>query len=279
MYGKDIERILKTIGRLYMVTSDRIFSLASKSDYRIATIKHVHDVKVYGTNSGIGSGRTGDHYHLIDGSGGDHTHPTFTLGGPGFPSGSSATDRDRVSYPLTYTEDYSTDKNPDDPRTSQGVIYESEHTIQTDSIVQDIIRIFTTDLIPEIDRIRVIDRKLYTSKENVHNSIGSPYTELYDLNDKLKNLQRWCGDHTELQWIGEKHALLNMMQLVVQATINAKYAVIIYHDYLQRGYDYCHNDNKQSVSWDDFENGRSTGNVSQKEGPQAVRKTQNYLLQ
>ena len=54
-----------------------------------------------------------------------------------------------------------------------------------------------------------------------------------------------------------------LMQIIVSYSIDAKWSITHYQDYMQRAYDHQFNDNKASVAWEDFDKGATTGNVDQ----------------
>jgi len=106
-------------------------------------------------------------------------------------------------------------------------------------------------LTTEIDKLRKIQSKLYVQADKLNNSIGSPYTEIYTLGQLISRAQSLTAN---LSYVGGKAATLANLNAVVTATVDAKYAVILYQDGLQRGYDSIYNDGKPSITWDDFAN-------------------------
>ena len=76
---------------------------------------------------------------------------------------------------------------------------------------------------------------------------------MYNLKEKIGEIEAYADDYPNLQWLGEKHTLLGLMQVVLSYCIDAKWALIHFQDYIQRGYDYQFNDGIPSVRWSDFE--------------------------
>ena len=108
----------------------------------------------------------------------------------------------------------------------------------------------------EVKNIRGIEGKLYKPRNQVANSLGSPYAEIYELESRLAQ----CGAG-DLSYIGPKHALAEKILIAINAAVDAKYAVITYHNQLQDGYDAVYNGGKKSITQDDFEDGITTGEV------------------
>lgn len=108
----------------------------------------------------------------------------------------------------------------------------------------------------EVGNIRAIEGKLYKPKGQVLNGLGSPYSEIYELESRLGECEA-----SPLDYIGPKHTLSEKILTAVTAAIDAKYAVITYHNALQDGYDGVHNKGKKSVPQEDFERGTTTGEI------------------
>lgn len=113
---------------------------------------------------------------------------------------------------------------------------------------------FTTEMV----NLKRIEKALYTSTTSLNSGLGSPYTELDTL---LESVSVYSKQPTDMSFIGQHTAAAVLANAVVIAAIDAKHAVIHYQDGLQRGYDACLNGGSQSVVWDDFNRGTTTGNV------------------
>jgi hypothetical protein len=90
-----------------------------------------------------------------------------------------------------------------------------------------------------VQKIQMIDKNVYVKKTDMHNSIGSPYTEIYRLQEALNNVVSYTktttliGEHVNATI--EAGRLLNR---TIQLIVDAKWAVIQYADYLERGFEY-----------------------------------------
>lgn len=105
----------------------------------------------------------------------------------------------------------------------------------------------------EIDqKIKPIERANYVGATQMHNSIGSPFVEIYRLNDALKEAISYGANTNPFPWIGQKVTYQIYVSYVVQYAIDAKYAVMnpLTSDYLERGYRYLEGD-RRAVIYED----------------------------
>ena len=117
--------------------------------------------------------------------------------------------------------------------------------------------VFNKKLIP----LNVIRDQMYQSPANITNSLGSPWKELNHISDLYNELSTYEGTYTPYAFLGEKVGLVLLMNEFYTAVCEAKWPVIYYHDWLQRGYD----PSGQTVSWNDDLNGtKTTGKNVQK---------------
>lgn len=91
-------------------------------------------------------------------------------------------------------------------------------------------------------KILLIEKNNYVRINQMHNSIGSPYTELYRLKTGLHSLIRMDPEidpHIKIQ-----------LQLckVHQLSMDAKWCVMQYGDYLERGYNYIQGQNPETTN-------------------------------
>jgi hypothetical protein len=247
MQGVDIERIMAVINEIKDEASTQITNLSFLSDYRIETISHSHNVRVESSD--------GSHSH---GSGAHHHD--FMLTGNSPTGGSGLTNH--VSDQLTYPAEYTDDVNPDHKHIEPSVIYEREHVELSLEFTGNIISMGVV-LGDDAGKMKEIENNMYTGAETFNNSYGSPWKEIYMLKGKIDKLEEYATQHSTLQWIGEKYALINLMQIILSYAVDAKWAITHYQDYMQRGYDNQFNDKKASVVWDDFEKGGTIGNRDQ----------------
>ncbi len=104
-------------------------------------------------------------------------------------------------------------------------------------------------LLEDYKKMQHVDELNFTDKSNFNNSIGSPWTEFENLMNILNNI-------TDIQ---------SMIPMIYTCIIDFKWALITYHDYVQRAFDNIYNDNVPSITFTNDSRGtQSTGNVSQK---------------
>lgn len=279
MYGVDIERILKVITDINGETANQINLLARESDHRLTMIKHTHNVHVVsftgsgGENSGafevtstsiataniVNHADTG-HSHGIP----QHKH-TIDIKLQGNSPTKGVGKESKISDQLTYSEDYNEDKHEHHKHVEDSTIYEKEHPLTASTYTDPLVELGDT-LQEDIDKLKQIQEKMYTDVTEFNNGYGSPWTEIYDIKSKIDLVKDYADTYPNLQWIGEKFALLNLIQMIFHTTIDAKWALIHYHDWVQRAYDNQFNDNAPSISWNHFEKGKTIGNIDQEFG-------------
>lgn len=167
-----------------------------------------------------------------------------------------------VTDQLTYVKEYAGDRHPSHKHVEASIIYEREHQQIACEFAGPIVA-FSEALENESSHMKQIEGDMYTKKETFNNSYGSPWKEVYILLEKIEDLRLYASEHPALQWIGEKFALLNLMQVVLSYTVDAKWAITQYQDYMQRGYDHKFNNKESSITWDHFEKGATIGNRDQ----------------
>jgi hypothetical protein len=69
--------------------------------------------------------------------------------------------------------------------------------------------------------------------------------------------------HAPYNYVGEKSGLLGMLHLVLSCCVDAKWAMVYYHDYTQRGFDTNLNGNVPSVTFTHKINTETMGNLEQ----------------
>lgn len=248
--GLDIERIVSTLNNLKDEASTQINNLACLSDYRMETINHTHNVRVESSDGAHGHG-SGAHHHdfMLQGA-----SPT---GGVGLV--------DHVSNQLTYPDEYPDDAHPDHKHIEPSIIYEREHIELSLEFVSTIISLGVI-LGDDANKMQEIANNMYADIKTFNNSYGSPWKEIYILKEKIDKLEEYANGRSTLQWIGEKFAIINLMQVILSYTVDAKCAITYYQDYMQRAYDHQFNDKTSSVAWEDMEKGATIGNRDQNTG-------------
>ena len=104
---------------------------------------------------------------------------------------------------------------------------------------------------------------LFTSVNSFNNNYGSPWTELNKLEEAIKSAESFAAAHDSLNWVGEKAGLLGLLNSILSLSIDAKWALTYYHDYIQRGYDNIFNGNIPSIKTFTGLKQQSNGNVAQ----------------
>ena len=91
-------------------------------------------------------------------------------------------------------------------------------------------------------KIDTIQRNIYVPSNQMNNSLGSPYAELFRLRDSI---QAAINFNQKYEYLCEYTYLsiqaLHLIHCVRSNAIDAKWAVIIYADHLERGYNYVQN--------------------------------------
>lgn len=105
---------------------------------------------------------------------------------------------------------------------------------------------------------------LYTGTSSFNNGLGSPWTELTKLQQAVSDAEAYSGAHSPFNYVGEKAGMLALLNMVMTAAVDAKWAMIIYHDYIQRGFDDSFNGKKPSVTFKFGLDKESNGNLAQK---------------
>ena len=110
-----------------------------------------------------------------------------------------------------------------------------------------------------------MDSKNYCDKKDLNNSIGSPWSEFAKLKVGIKDASDFYDAHNTLDYIGEKAAMCALLNTVLSLTIDAKWALITYNDYTQRGFDNLYNNNESSITFtNDVKGTQTNGNIAQK---------------
>jgi hypothetical protein len=184
-----------------------------------------------------------------------HITPGFEkpspIGGKIMPLGSFGKDG-FISPQLTYMDEFLLDLHFSHPHLLPSVIYEQQH-IEISALYNTPIQLLGAKLLIDIIKMKTIEAKMYINIKKFHTGYGSPWKEIYILKEKIDDLNIYASSFPTLQWLGEKHSMLNLMQIVLSYTIDAKFAIMTYHDWIQRGYDHIFNGNKPSITWDNLD--------------------------
>lgn len=86
-----------------------------------------------------------------------------------------------------------------------------------------------------MQKISVIDKNIYVRNNLMHNSIGSPYTELNRLKATLHAVINLGKDGVTEE---NETKVRFMLSKIHWQAIDAKWATLMYGDFLERGYNY-----------------------------------------
>lgn len=115
----------------------------------------------------------------------------------------------------------------------------------------------------DIDKMGSLKGTLYTDASSFNNGYGSPWTELTKMKEAVEVAKEFASNNPMLKYVNPKAAMLGLLNLAYSACVDARWALIVYHDYIQRGYDSVYNGNKPSITFDEANGGKGTGNVDQ----------------
>lgn len=120
------------------------------------------------------------------------------------------------------------------------------------------------DLEDYCQKMDKMDKKLYVNKSECNNSIGSPWTEFAKLKIGLKDAGDFYDKWPTLKYANQKSAMLAFLNAVLTEATDAKWALVTYHDFTQRGFDNMFNNNKPSMTFPNGVDGeQTTGNLDQ----------------
>lgn len=106
------------------------------------------------------------------------------------------------------------------------------------------------DIKNDLTKMSQIENKLYDQKENITNSYGSPWSEYDNLDHIIKKIIEFGTKNPILKYTNEKRSFIDLIQLGVSCANDCKWGVIYYHDIVSRGYDEVHNNQKESIQWE-----------------------------
>lgn len=112
-------------------------------------------------------------------------------------------------------------------------------------------------------KLSTIETTMYAGAKNFFNSVGSPFAEIHKMEQAVDRIASFVAGHDDLKFIGEKIALLCLLNTALSCTIDAKLAMLMYHDYIQRGYDAKFNTKKPSITFKRVNKKESLGNINQ----------------
>ena len=124
------------------------------------------------------------------------------------------------------------------------------HPIRTAEITEPILTVYHNGFEIDNQQAQVIKGKLYKAENAVNNQYGSPWGEFTKLTERIQKIEQFANSHEMLNWTNEKRALIELMQVALTFTVDAKSSLISYHDILSRGYDQVYNKDEDSIKWE-----------------------------
>ena len=115
----------------------------------------------------------------------------------------------------------------------------------------------------DIDKIIKMGSSLYVKKEEFNNSIGSPFKEFKQLQDVVEDVIEYSDNNSPYKWLSQKASMLALLNTIIHYCNDCKYAITIYSDYVQRGYDHKYNDDTPSLTWKYSLDDNTMGNLFQ----------------
>lgn len=152
------------------------------------------------------------------------------------------------SYQLISESEYSHPHDSDGKISNYGheEYKEKEKPINGSEYVSSIISLLDS-FEDDFGKLSSLRSGLYTESTSFNNSIGSPWSEINKLKESIMVIKSF--GFKDLKFIGEKCALLSLLNMAISYAVDAKWALITYHDYIQRGYDNKYNDNNPSITF------------------------------
>jgi hypothetical protein len=141
--------------------------------------------------------------------------------------------------------------------TTEGTHGETEVSNPYDISILNAVSNMASNLSSDVSKMSSLGNNLYTSTSSFNNSCGSPWAELATFYDSLQNLS------LSITWMGDRITALSVLTIALSRAIDAKWAIIYYHDYIQRGYDHVYNDNNPSITTKAGLHRETIGNVTQ----------------
>lgn len=115
----------------------------------------------------------------------------------------------------------------------------------------------------DVSKMKKLERSMYTSSNQFNNSYGSPWKELKMLENSIKEIRNYCSNNPVLKFLGQKVGLVTLMNAALSYAVDSKWAMIYYHDYIQRGYDHVYNGDRASIEFRKAREKTTIGNINQ----------------
>lgn len=110
-------------------------------------------------------------------------------------------------------------------------------------------------MMTEIANTKTIGDTVYSGKNSLNTSSGSPFEEV----ERFKTTMEFVTSQpATVSFVGEKAAAMSDINMLLSTAIDAKHAVIKFHDSLTRGFDSEFHGNRPSIKWNKNVKGEKT---------------------
>ena len=113
------------------------------------------------------------------------------------------------------------------------------------------------------EKMGILNSNMYTGTTNFNNSVGSPWKEIDKLMSVAETAKAYADGNNPFNWVSQKASMLAHLNALISYAIDAEYALTIYHDYVQRGYDHKFNGDTPSFTWKQTIDETTIGNMKQ----------------
>ena len=113
----------------------------------------------------------------------------------------------------------------------------------------------------DFSKMKTLNKKLYTSTTSFNNSNGSPWTEIDRLHKFMNKIESLTGK--SIEYTSQVLVILSYISAGIALAVDAKNAISLYHDYVQRGYDANFNGRDPSITFTAGYARKTVGNINQ----------------
>lgn len=111
----------------------------------------------------------------------------------------------------------------------------------------------------DLSKVEKLGNELYVNTSSFNNSVGSPWKEC----NRLKSSVDSILSYSQSDYVGNRSEVISLINIARLKCFDAKWALIFYHDYLQRGFDAKFNDKLPSVVFKNADKKDTIGNIDQ----------------
>lgn len=160
------------------------------------------------------------------------------------------------SPPIIIDGSHSHDENGN---SSKLEFMEKDTPVDLSEYLSDLISKFD-EVLPDLEKIKILERGLYVKTSEFNNSIGSPWTEI----NKFKDIIERIKSAVNADYVGNRSEVITLINIAMMRVTDAKWAMLTYHDYIQRGFDAKFNDKRPSIAFKQAnKKDESIGNIRQ----------------